>query len=274
MPPALELMGPSGASLMQGEEEERLAPIRTAAIEARDTELADATAYVKVDDDGEVEDATGSKERIPISSLPPLAGRHQEYFLEPLCGIGFVLGACAFFVSLVQGVWATAKDKDSWVLFIAGHLIYVEVIIAVLCLLFLILGQASVIKRSAKTCFPIPPEVEERLKQESPDLSGLANIAGPAGSETLGTYCVRCLVWRPPRNDNHHCSTCQRCVTHFDHHCGVFGRCIVGGNMPCFSALIALLPIAFVTLMAVMVSSEPAHHHHPRHHPAVPLHPT
>lgn len=267
MPPSLELMGPSDQALMQAagaeEEAQHLAPSGGGGSSLRGRREVGELS---------VEESTDVKETIPLAELPPLPSRHAEYWMEPLCGISFVLGCCAFFVTLVQGVAKTAKDKDSWWLWVASHLIYLEVAVAVFCLLFLLFGQASMIKRSKETCYPIPAEVEERLQLDVIDLSGLANVPGPAGSSTLGTYCVRCLVWRPPRSDTHHCSTCQRCVTHFDHHCGVFGRCIVGGNMPCFSSLIGLLPIAFVTLMACMVMSDPGHPHHHSHHAPVRPH--
>merc|ERR1712045_605794 len=120
--------------------------------------------------------------------------------------------------------------------------------------LYLLMGGAGVIRRTAKVCYPMPPEVEEGLLRNG-NLTELDNIEGPDNSETMGTYCVRCLVWRPPKKwmmDAHHCSTCQRCVKGFDHHCGVFGRCIVRGNMSCFALMLGMLPAGIVTTVLAL----------------------
>merc|ERR1712032_496209 len=110
----------------------------------------------------------------------------------------------------------------------------------------------------ARTCYPIPGEVLQRLVAGQ-SLDGMKNVNGSDGS----TYCVRCLVWRPPSHElgkAHHCNTCQRCVTGFDHHCGVFGRCIVDGNMPCFYAVIAMFFLGAVTSIgSLMFASGPAY---------------
>jgi hypothetical protein len=98
------------------------------------------------------------------------------------------------------------------------------------------LQDPGVVKRSPETCFPLPPKVADLIEAgaTSEQIQQLGNLHGEKGS-----FCVRCLVWRGGDNvQPHHCSTCQRCVTHFDHHCGVFGRCIAGdglrGNMGFF----------------------------------------
>ena len=108
--------------------------------------------------------------------------------------------------------------------------------LAMICLLGLLFGDSGEIQRSPEICFPLPPEVAQRLASGE-TLDGLANIT----DEERGIYCVRCFVWRP-RYGAHHCRLCQRCTVDFDHHCGVFGRCIAGkglsGNMKYFVGII------------------------------------
>jgi len=108
---------------------------------------------------------------------------------------------------------------------------------ALVCLERILRGDPGVVRRTEKTCSPMPDVVRDRLR-EGRSLSDLRNVVDKAGD----SYCVRCLVWRPPRA--HHCSICQRCVRNFDHHCGVFGRCIAGtatsGNLPFFVAIICI----------------------------------
>merc|ERR1712194_700267 len=89
------------------------------------------------------------------------------------------------------------------------------------CLLRIVFGSPAVISRSGDTCQPMPAEVARCLRSGQL-LDEMKNVQGPTGSQTLGTFCVRCLVWRPPDRDgltSHHCRVCQRCVSGFDHHC-------------------------------------------------------
>ena len=139
-----------------------------------------------------------------------------------------------------------------------------EAVIALACLSYLMFGDPGVVKRTRRSCLPVPQEVAEKLNAaaQTPGaphpLMGMTNIHDAANERS---YCVRCCMWREetdgrpsrwPRHMGarsaripvHHCSICQRCVTHFDHHCGVFGRCIAGtwksGNMPAFCGMILM----------------------------------
>eukprot|EP00326_Haptolina_ericina_P038115 CAMPEP_0181237124 /NCGR_PEP_ID=MMETSP1096-20121128/38581_1 /TAXON_ID=156174 ORGANISM="Chrysochromulina ericina, Strain CCMP281" /NCGR_SAMPLE_ID=MMETSP1096 /ASSEMBLY_ACC=CAM_ASM_000453 /LENGTH=189 /DNA_ID=CAMNT_0023332429 /DNA_START=105 /DNA_END=674 /DNA_ORIENTATION=- len=136
----------------------------------------------------------------------------------------------------------------------AGRLaIYTEAFVALVCLFGLMFGDPGVVKRSPETCFPLPPKVADLIEAgaTSEQIQQLGNLHGEKGS-----FCVRCLVL----GDNvqpHHCSTCQRCVTHFDHHCGVFGRCIAGdglrGNMGFFKVLISMAGAGIFTAMSFSI---------------------
>jgi len=195
--------------------------------------------------------------RIPLRDLPALPSRGQGFFMEPLCGI-FVVGIFSMmFVGMVHAIGASNEDlKEKGVVkemsVVPMYLVWAEAGVAALCVLFLLFGGSGVIRRSEKTCYPMPPEVEQRLRTRR-SLEGLTNVEGPEKS----SYCVRCLVWRPPvtaKDKTHHCVVCSRCVKGFDHHCGVFGRCIVRGNMPCFVVLIAMLPAGFVTAFLSIIA--------------------
>lgn len=196
--------------------------------------------------------------RIPIEKLPKMPDRGVGYWAEPWCGIFTVLVLSVLLVGLTTSVAAEGR-KDSQQ--VTSHLlvsaIWTWAAIAAACTAYIILGGAGELKRSPETCYPIPEEVAERLLT-SKNFDGMRNVDGPGGS----TYCIRCLVWRPPTKvagRGHHCNTCQRCVTGFDHHCGVFGRCIVAANMPCFYAVMAMFVLGSVTAMGTMfvVSGEP-----------------
>jgi len=223
-------------------------------------EVADDTVigHIQRDDQCDAEQSRDSEsaplQTIPLKDLPPLPTRGDGYHSEPQSGICIVLVMSAVLVGVTHA--AVAMDgpdkaepfKCFWV-----QLIWAEAVTAVLCMLFLLCGQAGVIHRSNKTCYPIPEDVEEKLRAGCSGSTGLgSNRAGPPGSATLGTYCVRCLVWRPPMDASHHCSVCQRCVVGFDHHCDVFGRCIVRGNMICFIILIGMMCAGMITAMVAV----------------------
>eukprot|EP00913_Durusdinium_trenchii_P019406 g18244.t1 len=185
---------------------------------------------------------------------PPRRG--QAFWTEPFMGICVVGVLSTILIALTYGATAGAEATPVTGLGqIALTLIWAEAGVAVLSTLYLLFGNAGVVQRSEKTCYPIPSEVESLIKQQR-TLDGLKNI--PAGQDhpMHDSYCVRCCLWRP-RNAGkvHHCNVCQRCVTGFDHHCGVFGRCIVRANMPCFLANIGMMFAGMVTAMMALMSS-------------------
>lgn len=144
-------------------------------------------------------------------------------------GSGIVLGISLMCV-LTTHVGAlghgTIQGGRWWFFLLA---IYLEAIVAVCCLLGILFGDPGVVKRTPENCLPLPEMVAERLHRGE-SLEGLDNLQ----HEQLGSYCVRCCVWR--RNPGklarsylpadcdasvceqgpHHCSTCARCVNHFD----------------------------------------------------------
>jgi len=194
-----------------------------------------------------------------MHELPELPARGWAYWTEPFVGISVVGFFCLLFCSIVYAVTRHGTSDTELVRNIMRYLITSEAVIASGCVLYLLKFQnAGEIRRSRETCYPIPDEVAERLK-EGRSLEGFHNISRIRGAPAEGTYCVRCLVWRPPKaRKPHHCNTCQRCVEEFDHHCGVFGRCIVDGNMTCFTTLITMLCVSIgTTMVAVVVSSAP-----------------
>lgn len=199
---------------------------------------------------------------IPLADLPPLPTRDITYWTEARFGLYLGLSLSAGYVVVVLLVtWLTSWTRMShfmWWLLVS---FWTEGLLATVSFVYLISGRSGEIRRSRRTCYPIPAEVQDKLRQ--PDavslLSLMDNVPGPADSKTLGKYCVRCLVWRPPRQENglgypHHCRICQRCVVRFDHHCGLLGRCIVWTNFPFFVVLVVLMPVGFVTTLLVAVA--------------------
>lgn len=185
---------------------------------------------------------------IPLQSLPPLPARESRYWYQPFTA---VVAVGVLSAALVAATRSTAMDEHLPAVQLRAVLVpLIEACaaVAVICTAFVIFAGAGEVRRSAATCYPIPHAVASRLRL-SEGLAGLDNLKGPDGSGTLGTYCVRCLVWRPPVHHpvtgeackSHHCSICQRCVVGFDHHCDFFGRCIVAANMTCFGLTIGML---------------------------------
>lgn len=196
--------------------------------------------------------------RFPMASFPSLPQRHSGYWTEPITGVCVVTILSVLLVAFTQSIALSAAEGCVGTCRIAVSAIWAEAVIALCSTAYLIFGAAGEIRRSPGTCYPIPAEVEQRLLS-SQSLHGMANVPGPDDNPALGSYCVRCLVWRPKGAGGHHCNICQRCCTGFDHHCGVFGRCIVRNNMPCFVTVIGMLFCGIVTvMMAALVTNSAA----------------
>jgi palmitoyltransferase len=183
----------------------------------------------------------------PIAQMPPMPSRNFSYYIEPMFGISvvFAFGFLGIFVAQIADFSNPTMRATSQV---ATTLMCIWFGVALACL-GILLFRSDHIERSPATCYPIPGIVAEKLNRG--EILQMKNVAGPAGSLSLGTYCVRCLVWRPPKGAGkgqvHHCGVCQRCYTGFDHHCSVFGRCIAGSNLWAFYTIIAMVPMAVAT---------------------------
>ena len=187
-------------------------------------------------------------------------------------GSGIVLGISLLCVLTTHAGalgYGTISGGWWWFFLVA---IYLEAFLAVCCLLGILYGDPGVVKRTPENCLPLPEKVAKRL-QRGESLEGLENLQ----HAQLGSYCVRCCVWRrapgklqssylPADCDmgvceqgSHHCSTCGRCVNHFDQ-CAL-PRC----RCPIAFCPIAFCPIAFCPI-AIAPSPLPHRLVSPRFH--------
>eukprot|EP00929_Paragymnodinium_shiwhaense_P031258 TRINITY_DN17554_c0_g1_i1.p1 TRINITY_DN17554_c0_g1~~TRINITY_DN17554_c0_g1_i1.p1 ORF type:complete len:300 (-),score=42.80 TRINITY_DN17554_c0_g1_i1:63-962(-) len=194
---------------------------------------------------------------IPLEDFPPLPSRGDGYMTEPIIICSMVTGFSIVLGALVLGTVRAEVEEftDAVPLCLQAGVTAV----AYVCAFAMLFGRhPDEIRRSAKNSYPLPDIVGKRLLEcpREPLSQGMQNIPGPAGSSTLGTFCVRCLVWRPSHSVGglcHHCSVCQRCVGKFDHHCGVIGRCITRRNMPFFWGLISMLPMGILSALLSVI---------------------
>lgn len=232
-------------------------------------------------------ESTGEK---LLRYLPPLPRQSRNVMHRQFTsGVALVLLLIFFFVVLTHGVALTAVGafpfrSVTWWIFIS--LIYGEALIALLCLAGLAWSDPGEVRRSIKTCLPVPPQIEPWLEnhvqqqlvlRHGPNSSEFESIrsdfslgsvsppkelyiASPDGSGD--SYCVRCLVWRRRKSGvkYFHCGTCQRCYAHYDHHCSVFGCCIAGtwtgkGNLKYFATIILTGSAAYSTTVVSLVWS-------------------
>jgi hypothetical protein len=206
-----------------------------------------------------------------LADLPPMPRPNLAVMRSEMStGITVVLMIIGFCVGTPYGVsitagWQWPKGNEPWDATAVGFAtLYTLTAIALLCLLGLIYGDPGTLKRSPERCFPLPAAVADRLRNGQ-SLEDMDNVY-----EDGKVFCVRCCLWRARgragwasngmQDDHsvHHCSICQRCVTHFDHHCGVFGRCIAGdgcgGNMGYFKLIIFCAMAGMFTCFITIVN--------------------
>lgn len=192
------------------------------------------------DDDEDLDEELLGGIVLPPMPVPDL----KQMRSEAAGGCSFVI--CVVITCVGVTVGTTRALPESMHASLIVTLVIVEALVALCCLAYLMWGDPGVIPRNRHTVLPIPTAVAEKLAAAAAapggeamhPLMGLQNIRDGDRS-----YCVRCCVWRdevetlpvgwiaslcrpqscqrPRRVKVHHCSTCQRCVRHFDHHCGV-----------------------------------------------------
>lgn len=179
--------------------------------------------------------------------LPPLPTPNLDaQWTESVRGCAVVLSLVTLLVGATTGVIVAAERSLPYTWGFCGLIVGLACV-ALVCLVYLMLGDPGVVQRTEATCLPVPGEVKAKLAAGSPLVGALNSNIQEEGVPRPRSYCVRCFVWRPHAPPGmpqpHHCSICQRCVVSFDHHCSVFGRCIAGtrtsGNMPFFVTIIA-----------------------------------
>ncbi|CAL1136383.1 unnamed protein product, partial [Cladocopium goreaui] len=199
----------------------------------------------------DVEDLDSWEQLLPLHGLPPLPRRDPKFWQESFTGLTILV---AMIVSLVSSVHLNIGSPQHWKFALwcssADLVIQFLALLASSCIAIILFGRCGEVKRSKSTCYPIPAQVALRLLGTGAceAATHARNVQHPVGYAKLGSFCVRCLLWRDL--EGHHCSICQRCVVHFDHHCGVLGRCIVRQTMKCLYLLLisALLGIFAVCL--------------------------
>ena len=171
-----------------------------------------------------------SQTDIPIENFPPrptpnVAVRRSE----ASCGIIFVL----VLVVLLPTICALLSFFGNQSMTLNAVFLCILGVCAILAVTGLICmlrdDNMGTIERCPENCYPVPPKVATKLR--AGEMLPLNNIAGENGR----TFCVRCLVWRPPKS--HHCRVCGLyahthgalsvdlmctdagvCVADFDHH--------------------------------------------------------
>ena len=195
-----------------------------------------------------------------LEDLPPMPKPDVSSMRsQATAGCTVVLALIALLVGLPHASATYARDEQLGIREVGFSLLYLEAVIALICLCGLMWGDPGTLKRTPERCFPIPQVVLDKLRNGE-RLGSMENVYDGGM-----VYCVRCFIWRPDGtpptyHDNvHHCSICQRCVTDFDHHCGVFGRCIAGkgyrGNMGYFKVILMMATAGIITCVFTVRAS-------------------
>jgi hypothetical protein len=202
-----------------------------------------------------------------LEAIPLLPRARSRWVIAR--SIGIIMITCTLLLYVGHSVCFSYSPPLALgrVLFALG---WVETAAAMVSLVGLYCADPGEIGRDAT--MPVPPAVAAAISSGQP-------VERNVESPELGSFCVRCFVWRAhaapevharrcqPRQlivrpfDHggraaHHCSTCHRCVTDFSHHCGFFGICIAGrgwrGNYKYFRAVLSIAPAAALTLATAL----------------------
>ena len=217
--------------------------------------------------------------------LPPLPRpEYTALWTERLCGLALVGANAAISVGVTHLLVMSNAVPHTVRLVVLGVSRGLAAS-SLACFAGLTFIDPGTIERTPQTCLPLPDEVAAALRTKAPLPE--FNHRTDDGRE----YCVRCLVWRPPRASApppspkpaapprgrcatwralccdyrrfffgaegplpaHHCRVCGRCARDFDHHCSSLGACITARNMPLFKGLVLLasLSSAFAALVAL-----------------------
>ena len=189
--------------------------------------------------DGQCTPAEAPSTLEALNARFPLPARTEAYYAHSLCP-SVTIPVSILVIDGVGDAVGLGIDSlpDSW-RWACVVCMQSEMIVALVLYTYIMCADAGEVRRIQESCFPLPGEVSEWMKDQtrsSPQELLTANPERDTGccagrlssdvpmhdTDTRIHNLLRCFVWRPP--GSHHCSICQRCVIGFDHHCAGTSR--------------------------------------------------